>query len=61
MLTGKSESLFTGTKRSREARKGPLTLRDHIDDVKGQRLARFLTDDLTVVKELKSDELEKAC
>jgi DNA primase len=49
-----------GMKRSRDARKGgPLTLRDHIDDVKGQRLARFLTDDLTVAKEVQSDELEK--
>jgi DNA primase len=49
-----------GIKRLREGRKGgPLTLRDHIDDVKGQRLARFLTDDLTVAKELQSDELEK--
>jgi DNA primase len=49
-----------GIKRSREARKGgPLTLRDHIDEVKGQRLARFLTDDLTVAKEVQSDELEK--
>ena len=49
-----------GMKRSREARKGgSLTLRDHIDDVKGQRLARFLTDDLTVAKEVQSDELEK--
>jgi len=50
----------TGMKRSREARKGgPLTLRDHIDDVRGQRLARFLTEDLTVAKEMQSDELEK--
>jgi DNA primase len=50
----------TGMKRSVEARKGgPLTLRDHIDDVKGQRLARFLTEDLTVAKEVQSDELEK--
>jgi DNA primase len=50
----------SGMKRSREARKGgSLTLRDHIDDVKGQRLARFLTDDLTVAKEVQSDELEK--
>jgi hypothetical protein len=49
-----------GIKRSREVRKGgSLTLRDHIDDVKGQRLARFLTDDLTVAKEVQSDELEK--
>ena len=49
-----------GMKRSREVRKGgPLTLREHIDDVRGQRLARFLTDDLTVAKELQSDEVEK--
>ena len=49
-----------GMKRSREARKGgPLTLRDHIDDVRGNSLARFLTDDLTVAKELQSDEVEK--
>ena len=49
-----------GPKRSREENKGPLTLRDHIDDVKGHSLARFLTDDLTVIQELKSDEVEKA-
>ena len=49
-----------GMKRSRDVRKsGPLTLRDHIDDVRGQRLARFLNDDLTVAKELQSDEVEK--
>jgi len=49
-----------GMKRSREVRKsGPLTIRDHIDDVRGQKLARFLSDDLTLVKELQSDEVEK--
>jgi DNA primase len=54
---GKSQ---TSMRRSREVRKGgPLTLRDHIDDVKGHSLARFLTDDLTVAKELQSDEVEK--
>jgi len=49
-----------GLKRSREGSKGPLTLRDHIEDVKGHSLARFLTDDLTVIQELKSDDVEKA-
>jgi len=49
-----------GSKRSREENKGPLTLRDHIDDVKGHSLARFLTDDLTVIQELKSDDVEQA-
>jgi DNA primase len=46
-------------KRQREPGKGPLTLRDHMDDVKGQNLARFLAEDLTVVRELQSDEVEK--
>jgi DNA primase len=49
-----------GVKRVREAGKGPLTLRDHIDDVKGRNLARFLTDDLTVIQELKSDDVDNA-
>jgi DNA primase len=39
---------------------GPLSLRDHIEDVKGQNMARFLNDDLTVVREMLSDEVEKA-
>jgi len=47
-------------KRQREAQKGPLTVQDHIDDVKGQNLARFLADDLTVIRELRSDEVERA-
>lgn len=47
-------------KHSSDGTHGPLTLRDHIDDVKGHSLARFLTDDLTVVKELRPDEVEKA-
>jgi hypothetical protein len=47
-------------KRQREPGKGPLTLRDHVDDVKGQSLARFLAEDFTVIKELRSDEVEKA-
>jgi DNA primase len=47
-------------KRSREPGMGPQTLRDHVDDVKGQNLARFLAEDLTVIKELRSDEVEKA-
>ncbi len=44
---------------AREGSRGPLTLRDHIDDVRGNSLARFLTDDLTVAKEMRSDEVEK--
>jgi len=47
-------------KKSREGPRELLTLRDHIDDVKGSSLARFLTDDLTVSKEMSSDEVDKA-
>jgi DNA primase len=46
-------------KKPRE-KSGPLTLRDHIDDVKGHSLARFLGEDLSIVRELRSDEVEKA-
>ncbi len=47
-------------RKTRENPAGPLTLRDHIDDVRGHSLARFLTDDLAIVKETKVDEVEKA-
>jgi DNA primase len=47
-------------KRPRDASGGPLSLREHIDDVKGQNTARFLNDELTVVREMRSDEVEKA-
>ncbi|WML67979.1 MAG: DNA primase DnaG [Methanoregula sp. SKADARSKE-2] len=46
--------------RTRESNAGPLTLRDHIDEVKGHSLARFLSVDLAIVKETKVDEVEKA-
>jgi len=38
----------------------PQTLRDHMDDVRGQHLARFLSPDLVVMREINSDETEKA-
>jgi len=47
-------------KKTAEGHKGPLTIRDHIDVVRGKSLARFLSEDLTVVKELNSDDVEKA-
>jgi len=50
----------SGARRPRDTSGGPLSLREHIEDVKGQNLARFLSDDLSVVKELRSDEVEKA-
>ncbi len=49
----------THTKRTREPG-GPLSLHDHIEDVRGQNTARFLSDELTVVREMRSDEVEKA-
>ena len=47
-------------KRPRDATGGPLSLQEHIEDVKGQNTARFLNDELTVVREMRSDEVEKA-
>ncbi len=47
-------------KRLRDTSGGPVSLREHIEDVKGQNMARFLNDELTVVRETRSDEVEKA-
>jgi DNA primase len=47
------------SKRPRDATGGPLSLREHIEDVKGQNTARFLNEELTIVRELRSDEVEK--
>jgi len=58
-ITEKKAKQSASVKKPADAGKGPLTLRDHIDTVKGHSLARFLSDDFTVVKELKSDDLEK--
>ena len=58
--TDKKPKHAPAAKRQREPGKGSLTLRDHVDDVKGQNLARFLAEDLTVIRELRSDEVEKA-
>jgi DNA primase len=38
----------------------PQTLRDHMDDIRGHHLARFLSSDMTVVRETRADEVEKA-
>jgi DNA primase len=65
--TDESESSEKGGKiqypaiRSRKGQQRvPQTLRDHIEDVRGHHLARFLASDLSVVRETKSDEIEKA-
>ncbi len=38
----------------------PQTLGDQIDAVRGKRIARFLSADLSVIREAKPDEIEKA-
>jgi len=56
----KSGRFLHAAKRSREgAQRIPQTLRDHMEDVRGQHLARFLSCDLMIVREIKSDEIEK--
>jgi DNA primase len=65
--TGETESAEKSVKSSHFAKRSqegahriPQTLRDHMEDVRGQHLARFLSPDLTIVREIKSDEIEKA-
>jgi DNA primase len=49
-----------GEKRAKETvPKIPETIRDHMDEVKGRNLGRFLTQDLTVIREILADEVEK--
>lgn len=38
----------------------PQTLGDQIDAVRGRRIARFLSSDLSVIREMKPDEVERA-
>ncbi len=40
--------------------KVPVTIRDHMEDVKGKNVARFLNEEMAVIKEIRSDEVEKA-
>jgi len=47
-------------KRVRDTSGGPMSLQDHMEDVRGHNVARFLAEDMSVVKELRSDEVEKA-
>ncbi len=43
----------------REPGSAPQNIRDHFDDVRGHNLGRFLSEDLTIIRELQSDEVEK--
>jgi DNA primase len=50
-----------GQKRSKESMpKVPVTIRDHMEDVKGKSVARFLNEDMGVIREIRSEEIEKA-
>jgi DNA primase len=39
---------------------GPVTLKDHMDAVRGHHIVRFLSPDNSVLKETSSDDLERA-
>jgi len=56
----RAEKASSAVRKARDSSGGPQTLRDHIEDVKGRSLARFLSEDLSVVRETRSDEVEKA-
>ena len=50
-----------GQKRAKESvPKVPVTIRDHMEDVKGRNIARFLNEDMAVIRETRSEEVEKA-
>lgn len=44
----------------REPGQPPQNIRDHFDDVRGHNLGRFLSEDMAIIRELHSDEVEKA-
>ena len=43
----------------REPGQVPQNVRDHFDDIRDRSLARFISDDMAVVREVQTDELEK--
>ena len=47
-------------RRSERGEQRPQTLSDQIDAVRGRRIARFLSADLSVIREAKPDDVEKA-
>ncbi|MFZ0004328.1 MAG: DNA primase DnaG [Methanoregula sp.] len=50
-----------GQKRPKESSpKVPVTIRDHMEDVRGKSVARFMNGDMGVIREIRSEEMEKA-
>jgi len=50
----------TPKRKSDRGEQRPQTLGDQIDAVRGRRIARFLSADLSIIREAKPDEVEKA-
>jgi DNA primase len=40
--------------------RAPGTVREHMDDIRGQRIARFLNRDLSIVTEVSPDDIDRA-
>jgi DNA primase len=49
-----------GQQRAQPAPRGPMTLADHLEAVRGKKIARFLSPDFQVVGEASAEEVEKA-
>jgi DNA primase len=45
--------------RRREPGQAPQNVRDHFDDIRERNLARFINDDMAVIREVPTDEVEK--
>ncbi|MDD1716839.1 MAG: DNA primase, partial [Methanoregulaceae archaeon] len=43
-----------------QVKKEHLTLRDHLEEVRGKDVARFLSPDFTIIRETKPEDLDKA-
>jgi len=57
-ITGRQAG--SGSRKAKESpARVPETIRDHMDDVKGRNVARFLDNEMTVIRESSSDEVEK--
>lgn len=49
-----------GNRRKRDPGRTPLTFADHLDAVRGHHIARFLSSDYAILREIPSDDVEKA-
>jgi DNA primase len=55
------QKVLSAQKKGKEyASRMPLTLREHLDEVRGQKTARFLSRDFTVISEISPEEVEQA-